>query len=394
MSPLTQSFSMKKQKEANPTRNLLIDYTYMPNGQDLSNSLAIYGSRLIQGFQRYGHYCIHVLLWRDTEAYLDKLVGGPFNKIVLDKKDVPARCRRSYNRLRGILPPGLTEELERRKIEKVLLPAHLNSIFHFRRPFTHYVIIHDLFYHEVQRALRGRLSFLKWRTLDFLSIWMYRHLITISNVTHDEVRRFTGRESQVLYNSLPFSFNIPEETVESICGKPYILDINSLQERKNTEVLIRAMDLLKESIPHILYLKVGRFYPEVRLRLEQLVSDLGLQDRVLFDTDYRSEGEIRYLYAHADLFVSPSLKEGFGWTPIEAAILKTPVLVSDIEIYQEVTCGKIPTFNPHAPEDLAAHILEILDNPPSLEERTELADFFLETYSQKKQIERLEAILA
>ena len=33
-------------------------------------------------------------------------------------------------------------------------------------------------------------------------------------------------------------------------------------------------------------------------------------------------------------------------------------------------------------------------NPPTLEERTELADFFLETYSLKKQIERLEAILA
>ena len=102
---------------------------------------------------------------------------------------------------------------------------------------------------------------------------------------------------------------------------------------------------------------------------------------------------MRYLYSHADLFVSPSLKEGFGWTPIEAAILKTPVLVSDIVVLKEVTCGKIPTFDPHSPDDLAEHSQEILDNPPGERERTELADFFLDKYSLKNQIAQLEAII-
>lgn len=381
-------------KDTNSAHNLLIDFTYVKREQDLSNSLAIYGCRLIQGFQRYGHYNIHVLLWRETEALLDEFVGEPFEKIILDKEDIPGRYLRSFIRLCGILPPGLKKELRRRGIRKVILPSHYCSIFHFLLPYRQYAVIHDLFYHERNRELRGKLSFLKWCMFDFMFIRTYRHLITISNVVHDDVRRFTGRNSQVLHNSLAFDFNTREKAVESIGGRPYILDVNSLHERKNPEVLIRALSLLKDSIPHILYLKANRYCADIRVRLEKLASDLGLEDRVIIDTDYRTEGEIRYLYAHADLFISPSLMEGFGWTPIEAAILKTPVLVSDIDIFKEVTCGKIPTFDPRSPEDLAAHIKTVLDSPPSLEKRTELADFFLETYSLKKQIERLEDILA
>ena len=93
------------------------------------------------------------------------------------------------------------------------------------------------------------------------------------------------------------------------------------------------------------------------------------------------------------MFVSPSLKEGFGFTPIEAAILKTPVLVSDIEVFKEISCGKIPTFAPSSPEDLAQHIMAILNNPPSEQEREELAEFFLHRYSLENQIRRLEEIM-
>ena len=85
---------------------------------------------------------------------------------------------------------------------------------------------------------------------------------------------------------------------------------------------------------------------------------------------------MRYLYTHADLFVSPSLKEGFGWTPIEAVIMKTPTIVSDISVFKEVTCGKIPMFNPYSPDNLAIHMKDMLTNPPSEKAKTSLASFF------------------
>ena len=131
-----------KKNESNPESNLLIDCTYIKDNNDLSDSLAFYGCRLIKGFLRYGHYTIHVLLWRDIEARLDNLVGEPFDKIILDKDEIPARYLRSYNRLRGLLPPGLKDELRRRSIQKVLLPSHYNSFFHFLHPFTQYTVVH------------------------------------------------------------------------------------------------------------------------------------------------------------------------------------------------------------------------------------------------------------
>ena len=249
--------------------------------------------------------------------------------------------------------------------------------------------------------LLDRLRTKQWKTLfPLVQVYLlfllrkFSGLISISEGTHVDLVQWGNLESEIAYNSMPFDFSAPEQSVPEIPGRKYILDINRYERYKNAETLIRAFYQLKDTIPHILYLKGDKNNVEDRSVLEKLVAELGLEDRVVFDMVIRTEGEMRYLYSHADLFVSPSLKEGFGWTPIEAAISRTPVLVSDIEIFKEITCDKIPRFNPHSPEDLAAHILETLNNPPSEQEKTELADFFLETYSLKKQISRLEEIMS
>ena len=169
--------------------------------------------------------------------------------------------------------------------------------------------------------------------------------------------------------------------------------MNTLSKRKNAETLVRAFSLIKDTIPHVLYIKADKNYAEEYEHLMKIVTEMNMSDRVIIDCTYRSEGEMRYLYTHADLFVSPSLREGFGWTPIEAAILKVPVLVSDIEIFREITCSRLPSFNPHSPEELARKMVEILDNPPSIEVREEFSRFYLDKYSLKRQIDQMTKVL-
>ncbi len=375
-----------------PTRNLLIDCSNFEEGWVASSSLFIYAVRLIKGFLQYGHSRVHVLIRKEMEERMDKLIGVDYNKIVLDKEDLHSDCK-MYYRIFGVLPRKLKVELRERKIRTVLQPTHRHSFLYYHRPYKQFTVIHDLFLYDNVRAWRGRLSYFIWRLYHWMLVRKFPHLITISKASHDELLRRDGRKSQIVHNSFAFDFMIQERTVETVSGKSYILDINRFAPYKNAELLIRALGLLKNRIPHVLYLKGDHSFGDHHQYLARLAKELGLENRVIFDIDYRTEGELRYLYSNADLFVSPSLKEGFGWTPIEAAILKTPVLVSDLEIFKEVTCGKIPTFDPHSPEDLAVHIMEILNNPPTIKERTELAEFFLETYSLKKQIERLEEIL-
>lgn len=323
---------------------------------------------------------------------MDGIVGQEYDKIILESEDLATSWRPFY-RVFGFLPRRLKKELRRRNITIILQPSHLYSIFYYPKPLRHYVVIHDLFEYDIIREERGKLSYFFWRRYHRYLIRKYSNVITISQATHDALLHEDGKESVIAHNSIPFDFSISEQAVESIHEKKYILDVNRFTLYKNAETLIRALGLIKDNVPHILYLKGDRNYVEDREYLEKLTVELGLEDRVIFDSTYRSEGELRYLYSHADLFVSPSLKEGFGWTPIEAAILKTPVLVSDLDAFKEVTCGKIPSFNPHSPEDLAEKVLDILNNPPSDQEKNELAVFYLGKYSLENQIARLEEIL-
>ena len=53
----------------------------------------------------------------------------------------------------------------------------------------------------------------------------------------------------------------------------------------------------------------------------------------------------------------------------------------------------MPVFNPHSPEELSKKMVEVLNNPPSIETREELAKFYLEKYSLKRQIDQLTEVL-
>jgi len=379
--------------------NLLIDCSYIDESIISSDSLGIYAIRMIKGFLKYGHYKVYVLLWRGMEDIFDRVVGENVDKIVLDRCDLLTNWP-PYYKLSGTLPGRLKQEIENRNISVVINPVHHNTLFFYPQPIRQYSIVHDLFIFDYAKTRfdyaktrKGKICYYLWHKYQIQLMKKYTGLISISQNTHDDLKVREGFESEVVYNSISFNFAIGKQPIESVRGKKYILDINRFSESKNAGTLIRAFGLIKNTIPHILYLKGSQDSEDHRKALERLVADMGLEDRVVFDTDYRTEGEIRYLYTHADLFVSPSLKEGFGYTPIEAAILKTPVLVSNIDVFKEVTCGKFQTFDPYSPKELAKLIMELLMNPPSEEERKALSDFFMERYSLCNQIKQIEEII-
>lgn len=371
--------------------NILIDCTFFDGSWTASESTVVYAGRLIQGLLKYSSCCqVSVLIWKGTESLIDNLVGQKVEKIVLDNK-YPQAYKRHFYRITGFLPKSLKEEIHKRGITIVLHPHCFDAFFHFGKPIKYFAVLHDLFLYDIRK---DKFLYYPWRLYRKIMIRRIPHLISISQSTHDELLRRDGKESMVIYNSIAFDFDIAEQEVEAIVGKKYILDVNRFQRYKNAETLIRAFYILKDDIPHLLYLKGDQNNEDDRKGLVTLVEELNIKDRVIFDSSYRTEGEMRYLYTHADLFVSPSLKEGFGWTPIEAVILKTPTIVSNIPVFKEVACGKIPVFNPYSPDNLAIHMKEMLTNPPCEEVRTGLAAFFLNRYSLETQISHLIAFIA
>jgi glycosyltransferase involved in cell wall biosynthesis len=126
------------------------------------------------------------------------------------------------------------------------------------------------------------------------------------------------------------------EDVRQKYGLPanYILFVGNFNPRKNLERLIRAFDLLKEqtSTKHELVIAGGagwKFNAESALRSIRHKGDIHF-------LDYIADLDMPALYSAADLFVFPTLYEGFGLPIIEAQLCGTPVLTSNISAMPEV----------------------------------------------------------
>lgn len=140
--------------------------------------------------------------------------------------------------------------------------------------------------------------------------------------------------------------------------RPLVLSVATESPRKNLELLVRAFARIQPRTNAIL-LKVGRAREPVRSSLRRLSARLGVEEALLF-RDVVSAEELPCLYAAADVFVQPSLYEGFGIPPLEALASGTPVVASRIPSHVEVLADAARYCVPTDEVDLASVLLEIL----------------------------------
>lgn len=182
--------------------------------------------------------------------------------------------------------------------------------------------IHDL-YHLVHKIpfLQKIYAMLFYHAAFFLSDC----ITTVSHFSKSEIMRFAKikpKKMMVIYNavisqSLQYKRPLAEE---------YLLVVGNVKPHKNLRRLIAAYTTLNCSEKLVIVGKRKGFITE-EIALETL------SEKVMF-TDYVEEEMLYAWYAHAKLFIFPSLYEGFGLPPIEAMSMGCPVLASD--------CGSIP----------------------------------------------------
>lgn len=152
-------------------------------------------------------------------------------------------------------------------------------------------------------------------------------------------------------------FNTPEENLD-ILSQPYILSVGNVKPHKNLGRLIDAFKKISHKIKHKLVI-VGK--DEGFITGDNTLKDKikGLDERIIF-TGEVGEFELKKYFRNADIFVFPSLYEGFGLPPLEAMASGLPVISSPNASLTEVCGDAAIYFNPNSTEDLAEKLFNII----------------------------------
>lgn len=109
-------------------------------------------------------------------------------------------------------------------------------------------------------------------------------------------------------------------------GRPYLLTVARIEPRKNLGALVRIyadMELWRREIDLVMVGTVTIPDPDLREALDALAPEVR---RHIHHAVTESQADLREWYAGARLFVFPSLAEGFGIPPLEAAAARIPVV--------------------------------------------------------------------
>jgi glycosyltransferase involved in cell wall biosynthesis len=147
---------------------------------------------------------------------------------------------------------------------------------------------------------------------------------------------------------------------------PFILFVGTLEKRKNVPILLKSFYKLKKSkLNHKLVIVGGKGWKYTRIF--DLIEGLNLENDVIF-TDYVSDEYLVKLYNEADLFVYPSLYEGFGLPPLEAMACGCPVITSNTSSLPEVVGDAGVMVDPNDIDSLTESMIKILTDNEYREE--------------------------
>lgn len=213
----------------------------------------------------------------------------------------------------------------------------------------------------------------------FLDLMLPRFLqranavIAVSENTKRDVMRWMNVPAEkisVIYEGVnpmfrPLRARDELERVRAAYGLPprFILFFSTIEPRKNLVTLLDAYAaLLKQNAtlpPLVVMGRKGWLYQATLDRIR----DLGLTDHVIL-TDWVKGEDVPAVINLAEVFVFPSLYEGFGLTPLEAMACGTPVISSNASSLPEVIGDAGILIPPRDVDGFARAIARVLEDEP------------------------------
>lgn len=172
---------------------------------------------------------------------------------------------------------------------------------------------------------------------------------------------------------------------------PYLFSPCAPERHKNLSVAIRGLAALGRKDVELWIAGVSGIDPGHVHELERLAAECGVSDRVRFlgPVPY---SEIPSYYRGAAALLFPSLLETFGHPLLEAMVMGTPVLATDLSVFHEVAGEAALYFQADDPEDLARRIENLLGDPQATARRVGLGLERARRFSWRRSVDRLCAV--
>jgi glycosyltransferase involved in cell wall biosynthesis len=237
----------------------------------------------------------------------------------------------------------------------------------FLCPVPSVLAIFDL-QHVLQPQNFPRLYLLLLKTIIYLSAKSANGIVTISGKVRDDILKFyrvPSRDIAVTYLAVDHASFFPREAKEieaarTKYGLPerFILYAAASLPHKNHARLFEALKMLKEKGETIKLVLIGA-RDKGHGAIADKIDTMGLQNDVVF-TGWLPFEDIPSIYCASEVFVFPSLNEGFGLPVIEAMACGVPVACSNIEPLPEVAGGAAHLFDPYDPASIAEGLSAVI----------------------------------
>jgi glycosyltransferase involved in cell wall biosynthesis len=202
------------------------------------------------------------------------------------------------------------------------------------------------------------------------------------------------------YLNIPKQFQKPVDVLNKYgltADQPVLFTLTRLSSHelyKGYDIIIEALPLLIIEFPKLHYLLAGLADSQERARLTSMIEQLGLQKHITL-TGFIPDEKLCVHFLLADVFVMPSLKEGFGIVFIEAAAYGCKIIAGNQDgSPQALLQGRLGTLiHPGEKETLIRAIIENLRRPRSHDASKVIQSLCLEYFNYEQYLKRVERLL-
>lgn len=228
-------------------------------------------------------------------------------------------------------------------------PAFPAPFFFFKK--NTYNTIHDLSCWDCPQSNK-KYMILYFKVMYWKASLNNKKIITVSQFSKDRICKILHVDPKnitVIYNGLSKQFNneevadIEKRKVQEKYNLPhnFVLCLSTLEPRKNLKLLLDAYEVLYSQG----YIREIVLAGRKGWKMENFLKNYtqSFLSHVHF-TGFVDDKDLPIVYKLADLFVFPSLYEGFGIPPLEALACGTPVISSDAASMPEVLGNDVEYF--------------------------------------------------